>query len=129
MIKRIAFLTFLATSVDAETAMTAAEFESYATGKTLTYAEGGIVYGIEEYLPDRNVRWSFLDGECTDGYWYANEDLICFRYVGIADAQCWRFFQRSGQLIAQFESDASIEYYEAQQTSAPLQCRGPDVGV
>ncbi len=35
----------------AETPMSGAEFEAYATGRTLTYAERGVIYGIEEYLP------------------------------------------------------------------------------
>ena len=37
--------------------MTAAEFDAYATGKTLTYSQYGEIYGTEEYLPNRRVRW------------------------------------------------------------------------
>ncbi len=43
----------------ADAPMTAAEFEAYATGKTLTYAVGGEVYGAEQYLPGRRVLWAF----------------------------------------------------------------------
>ena len=48
----------------AQTPMTAAEFDAYATGKTLTYARDGAVWGAEQYLPDRKVVWAFTAEEC-----------------------------------------------------------------
>ena len=52
----------------AETPMTGAEFEAYSTGKTLTYAQGGVVWGTEEYKANRRVMWAFTDAECREGY-------------------------------------------------------------
>ena len=43
--------------------MSAAEFEAYTTGKTLSYAEAGQPYGVESYLPGRRVVWAFVHAE------------------------------------------------------------------
>ena len=47
---------------------------------TLTYAENGQVYGIEEYRPNRRVRWAFVGDTCREGYWYDEGRQICFVY-------------------------------------------------
>lgn len=112
--------------------MTADEFEAYATGKTLTYAEGGEVYGAEEYLPNRRVRWAFTQDVCKFGHWYAQTDHdICFVYNEPDDPQCWRFFKTAqGGLKAQFMDEfAQGSLDEVSQSSTPLACAGPDVGV
>ncbi|MEL6169618.1 MAG: hypothetical protein AAFR35_13075 [Pseudomonadota bacterium] len=114
----------------AETPMNAAEFEGYTTGKTLTYSEGGVAYGIEEYFPNRRVRWSFLDGQCQEGIWYPVGDLICFDYEEIETPQCWQFFERPGGLEAVFGADPSTTaLYETQDSPEPMLCLGPEVGV
>ncbi|MFM7444053.1 MAG: hypothetical protein ACKO2N_09100, partial [Tabrizicola sp.] len=56
--------------VSADTPLTAEEFESHVTGKTLTYQQFDDIFGIEEYLPDRKVRWSIAPNECQYGTWY-----------------------------------------------------------
>ncbi|MEQ5868380.1 hypothetical protein J4E08_00545 [Sagittula sp. NFXS13] len=112
--------------------LTARDFESYVDGKTLYYGLGGDSYGVEEYLPDRRVRWSFMDGECKEGYWYeAEAGSICFVYEDAPDApQCWSFFQDGSKLRAVFENDASTTVlYEAQQDDKPMLCYGPKIGV
>lgn len=110
--------------------MTAAEFDSYTRGKTFYYGSRGEPYGAEEYLANRRVRWTFLDGRCQEGVWYEDDGLICFVYENQPEPQCWSFERRAGGLIAQFENDpASTELYEVRQTSEPLMCLGPDVGV
>src|SRR6056297_2599184 len=76
----LAMLLLAALPAAAETPLSPSEFETYTTGKTLTYSAGGIPFGIEEYLPDRRVRWSYLDGQCEDGEWYPAGDMICFVY-------------------------------------------------
>ena len=40
--------------------MSAEAFENYTKGKTLFYGNGGEAYGVERYLDDRRVVWSFL---------------------------------------------------------------------
>ncbi len=116
--------------VRAETLMTPDEFEAYTTGKTLTYALDGQVYGIEEYRPGRRVRWAFAEGECEAGRWYVQDDWICFAYESTPEPQCWQFFIGSSGISAQFIGDApETALSELAQSDAPLNCPGPDVGV
>jgi hypothetical protein len=110
--------------------MTGAQFEAYVTGKTLYFGQNGQAYGVEEYLDDRRVRWSFLDGKCKDGVWYEDRDMICFVYEDNPTPQCWTFFKESGGLRAIFENDpTATTLYEAQQNDEPMVCLGPEVGV
>ncbi|MGR3323233.1 MAG: hypothetical protein ACU0DK_15030, partial [Pseudooceanicola sp.] len=90
----------------ADRPMSAAEFDAYSRGKTFYYGAGGEAYGVEEYLPDRRVRWSFLDGECKDGHWYeAAGGQICFVYEDTPDdPQCWTFFLEPEGLVARFRN-------------------------
>ncbi len=114
----------------AERPMTADEFEAYVGGKTLYYSSRGNAYGAEQYLPNRRVIWTFLDGECQTGVWYESGGLICFVYEFGGEPQCWSFWERGGGLSARFENDpAATELYEVDQSADPLRCAGPDVGV
>nr|WP_050525872.1 hypothetical protein [Pseudorhodobacter aquimaris] len=126
----LTLLLAVATPALAETPLTGAEFDAYATGKTLTYAVGGEVYGIEQYLPNRRVRWAFVDDTCRIGHWYEDAESICFVYEHDATPQCWMFYLQGGALTARFMSDPpSTELKELSQTDAPLACSGPDIGV
>jgi hypothetical protein len=119
-----------ATESLAETPMTAAEFEAYATGKTLTYSVGGEVFGTEQYLPDRHVVWAFKGDDCTDGIWYEEAGLICFVYKSDGSPQCWTFFLDASGLRAKFIGDGvGSELSVVSQSPAPMACMGPDVGV
>ncbi|MCE0505148.1 hypothetical protein LR948_07275 [Roseivivax sp. GX 12232] len=111
-----------------EAPMTAAEFEAYVTGRTLTFSEAGQPYGIERYLPDRRVRWSFLDGACKEGRWFPQGERICFVYEDDPMPQCWRFFREPGGLRALFDGGGATELYEAESQGEML-CLGPEVGV
>jgi hypothetical protein len=121
-------LAFLPFSALAETPMTGAEFEAYSTGKTLTYAYGGQVFGTEEYLPGRQVRWAFTKDVCQFGRWYEKETAICFVYDQDLDEQCWQFFNSPAGLRALY-MDGGTELSEVEQTNEGLGCPGPDVGV
>jgi len=113
-----------------QTAMTASEFESYVSGKTLFYAADGTRYGVEEYLPDRRVRWSFLDGQCKEGLWYEEAGNICFVYDDNPTPQCWSFFRGASGLSAQFETgDTGTVLYEIEATGEEMLCLGPKIGV
>lgn len=114
----------------AERPITAEEFERIVTGKTFSYSNGGLPYGAEEYLDDRRVRWTFLDGECIDGTWYQSGEQICFIYDSIPSPQCWYFFERSGRLTARFvgQSEAT-DLFETARQDEPLYCLGPKIGV
>lgn len=110
--------------------MTAEEFDTYTRGKTFTYGHAGDPYGAEEYLDNRRVRWSFLDGKCREGRWYEDDGLICFVYEDRPEPQCWSFIETPGGLVAQFENDPEqTELYEVSKSSDPLMCLGPEIGV
>ena len=114
----------------ADRPLTAEAFERHTTGKTLSYASPTGPFGAEDYLPDRRVRWSYLDGECIDGSWYPEGDQICFVYDGLSAPQCWSFYLRGGRLMAMFENDpSSTTLYETAEMSEPLLCLGPKIGV
>ena len=113
-----------------ETPMTAAEFDAYVTGKTLTYSQFGTVFGTEEYLPDRRVRWAFTEDICQYGIWYEQAGDICFVYETDPDPHCWTFWKDGDKLKALSVTDApGSELSEVAQTDQPLACAGPDVGV
>ncbi len=123
-------LTLIATPLWAQSAMTGAEFDSYTRGKTFFYGNQGSAYGAEEYLDNRRVRWTFLDGRCQEGHWFTEEDMICFVYEDQPDTQCWTFYLAPGGLTARFENEpSSLELYEVEKSAEPLTCMGPDIGV
>ncbi|MGB0660207.1 MAG: hypothetical protein ACPGNV_08490 [Mangrovicoccus sp.] len=110
--------------------ITAAQFEAYVQGRTLTYAENGEVYGIEQYLPGRRVVWSFLNDDCVEGVWYESEGQICFLYQGDVGEQCWQFYASENGLGALTDGDDdSLFLYEVQHSSQNMTCPGPMVGV
>lgn len=126
----LAALLLSALPASAQDLMTAEEFEAYATGKTLTYSSDGSIFGIEQYLPDRRVRWAFTDDICRDGYWYEEAGLICFVYEHDGTPQCWSFWTEGDSLRARFENDPEgTELSEVEASDGPLICAGPDVGV
>lgn len=126
----ILLLPILAGPAMAQQPLSPAEFEAYVTGKTLYFGENGQPHGVEQYLSDRRVRWSFLDGDCNNGRWYEDLDLICFVYDKAPDPQCWRFFLTDQGLRARFENtlDATT-LYEVNEAREPMLCLGPKVGV
>ena len=126
-----ALLLFLPAAIFAsERPVSPAEFERMVTGKTYSYANGLSVYGAETYLENRRVRWSFLDGKCTDGKWYVSGEQICFVYDDIPNPQCWQFYMVDGSLTARFENDPqSTELYQTQPREEPLYCPAPYLGV
>ncbi|GKY87253.1 hypothetical protein [Sinisalibacter aestuarii] len=124
-----ALALFLASPALAQEPMTGAEFEAYTTGKTLLYGIGGQVYGGEDYLPGRKVRWSFLDGKCLDGTWYEAAGQICFAYVDDPTPVCWVFFETGDGLVAHLNGDETQSLYETGEADEPLFCLGPEVGA
>ena len=110
--------------------MDGAAFDAYTRGKTLFYGQNGQAYGAEIYLDDRKVRWSFLDGQCKDGFWYEQADQICFVYEDNPDPQCWAFSKNNGRLMARFEnSPGATELYEAEDIGEEMVCLAPNLGV
>ena len=121
---------FTSLPASAQSQMSAEEFDTYTRGKTLYYGNTSEPYGAEIYLPNRRVRWSFLDGQCRDGEWYEADGLICFVYEDRPEPQCWSFQHGTAGLIAQFENDpAMTPLYEANESTEEMLCLGPKIGV
>jgi hypothetical protein len=120
----------IATPGLAETPITAEAFEAHVTGKTVTYRQFDGVFGIEEYLPGRKVRWSTAPNECLYGSWYPEGDLICFVYEYNPAPTCWTFWLNGGALVALSSNGvAGEELYEVDASDQGLPCPGPEVGV
>jgi hypothetical protein len=114
----------------ADAPLSAQDFEAYATGKTLSYAQDGVVWGSEQYLPGRKVIWAFTEDDCQYGQWFEDRGNICFVYDGDPQPQCWRFFREATGLRAIFMgADGGTALSEVGQSSEPLSCPGPDLGV
>lgn len=125
----LATATFVAPA-QAETPMTAAEFDAYVTGKTLTYSAGGEPYGIEQYLPGRQVMWAFVGDACMRGSWYARGEHICFEYGGAVGEQCWIFTKGESGLTGVFMGDgAGTTLVEVEKSPQPMSCFEPLLGV
>lgn len=126
---RFILLFILASPAFADDAMSAAEFDAYTRGKTLTFgiAENE-AYGVEQYQENRRVIWSFVGGDCSNGVWYESKGSICFRYDHDPEPKCWKFYDEPNGLRAIFMNrpDTSV-LYEAQNSDVPLSCPGPDL--
>ena len=130
MIRPTLALLLLATPALADPPITAWEFESHVTGKTLTYRQFGSLFGIEEYLPGRKVRWSTAPNECVYGSWYPEGENICFVYEYDPTPACWTFWLKDGALVALSTSGvAGEELHETEASDQGLPCPGPDVGA
>lgn len=131
MFRAAAVLFLLASSpLAADQAMSPSEFDAYVTGETLYYGKNGTVYGIEQYLPGRRVRWSFLDGDCVEGYWFPRDGQICFTYDDLEETQCWEFRSGSPGLSARLSTDPPDQrLYEIFRSPEPMVCKGPRIGV
>lgn len=117
-------LTFTALPVWADSPMTAAEFDAYATGKTLSFGtEGTPSYGVEQYLPGKRVIWSGAPGECTTGVWYESKGSICFRYDSDPEPKCWAIYAEPDGLRAVFTTrPGTTVIFESIKEQLPLIC-------
>ena len=110
--------------------LSAEDFDALTLGRTMTWSEFGAVYGIEEYLPNRRVRWSPLGDDCKLGHWYAEAGAICFRYEDDPEPDCWIVTQSGTDLFARYLTNPpDIDPVEVQDAPAPMSCPGPEVGV
>jgi hypothetical protein len=129
---RLAILLFavLPLAAAAETPMTAAEFDAFATGKTLDYYAADQVFGRETYLPGRLVLWSPVGEDCKSGSWYEDAGNICFLYDGDPEPKCWTIWADGDGLTASYSTDGPDDLpRKVLVTEEPLACMGPDVGV
>jgi hypothetical protein len=110
--------------------LTAEQFDIYTQGRTLFYTEGGVIYGVEKYLPNRRVIWSFDDGRCQNGHWFEADGQICFQYDNDPDTQCWTFEQGPLGLSAHFNGETNPTLLlKTEEVGRDMMCLGPEVGV
>ncbi len=126
----LAALTIAATAARAEGPLTAEAFEALTQGRTMTWAEFGSVYGVEQYLSDRRVRWTVLGDDCKTGHWYGDGSAICFVYEDQPDPVCWEITEGDSGLSARHtSSSADRAPVLIEDTNTPMACFGPEVGV
>lgn len=110
--------------------ISAEEFERYTDGKTLSYAWRGQEFAQEQYLPDRQVIWSVMGGECHNGRWYEQAGQICFVYEYDPEPKCWDFKVGETGLHAVPQPGGEEDALdETAQSPTPIRCPGPDLGV
>lgn len=128
--RALVLAALVASPAVADPGITADVFERHVTGKTLTYQQFGSLFGIEEYLPGRKVRWSTAPDQCLYGSWYPQGDDICFVYEYDPTPACWTFWLKDGTLVALSTNGiAGEELHEVDASDQGLPCPGPEVGV
>lgn len=123
-------LACLAAPALAETPMSADEFDAFATGKTLNFANETGIFGTEDYLPGRRVRWAATGDVCKLGQWFPAGDAICFTYEGQPDHHCWTIWREGDHLAARNLLDGpDRQPRQITLAETPVSCTGPQVGV
>ncbi len=133
LLPRLPWLAFAAAcaaqAATAQEILSAEAFDAYVTGTTVTYAHDGHIYGVEQYLPDRQVIWREVGGTCQKGVWFEQDGHICFSYGPDLPLQCWQFFSTGSTLGARVAGDPEgLWLYEVEQRDAPLDCPQPFLG-
>lgn len=126
----IACLT--ASPLTAQDYLTGEEFEEFSTGGTFIFTyPGQDAYGIELYLPNRQVIWAITGSECVEGTWYEPEPaVICFDYPQAYGGvhQCWRQRREGDVLIGEYLNDPSDPPVTMAATDIEMPCLLPYLG-
>jgi hypothetical protein len=123
-------LLLVATPAQAEDLITAQEFDTLTQGRSMTWSEFGSVYGVEEYLPGRRVRWSAVGKDCKLGHWYEDGPAICFKYEDDIVPDCWFITRSDTGFSARYTANSpEAEPVVVTETLDPPACFGPEVGV
>ena len=116
-------------SAQAETIVPPQAFEQLSTGKTLYFFRDGEFFGAEQYYPDRKSLWQY-NGDCLEGSWFAQGDLVCFTYSEDPRVQCWYFLEKSNGYVARGQFDPpELDLELGRIDTEPLNCPAPDFGV
>ncbi len=116
----------------AETVVTPDAFERMTEGRTLAFDRNGSHYGVERYLPGREVIWEYADKTCSFGHWFAAGTHICFVYDNAPTPQCWIFAERDGAFFARMSDLPPRDPSEIRLTGdydGPFECPAPNLGV
>ena len=111
--------------------LTEQEFAARVTGKTFFFSQSGQSFGAESYATDRTVTWTYGDGACVGGGWFAEGDQICFAYFGNEDGPiCWHFFDTAGTITARIVgADPAEDLTVTGVINEVLPCMAPGVGI
>jgi hypothetical protein len=122
---------FAAFPTQAETIVSPSEFEAMSTGNTLYFSQDGRRYGAEQFFAGRRSKWRYSDGECEDGEWFSQGDLICFNYEGGLETQCWHFLKTDNNgYAARAEGAPKDEILNLEAIDKkPLLCKGTGLSV
>jgi hypothetical protein len=127
--RAVAVWLALVAAPGAAEAIGADAFGAMAEGRTLRFTLDGAPFGAERYFAGRRTLWRFEGGECLQGRWWAEGELICFSYDG--PAQCWRFLERRVGFAAELVEDGAATGFVLELSGVderPLDCPGPGVG-
>lgn len=126
----ICFVLCMAFPLHAETVVSPDAFEKLSTGKTLYFSHNGAPYGAEQFFTGRRSKWRYSDGQCEDGQWFTDNDLICFKYKNKYDTQCWYFLKTDQGYAARAENAPADEIIVLDfMDTKPLLCVDPDLSV
>lgn len=113
----------------AEDPVTAEEFDALTLGRSMAWSESGTVYGLEQYLPGRRVRWAAVGEDCTLGHWYAEGPAICFKYETDSEPDCWIITRSATGFDALYiTSPPGTTPVAVAETRDPPACPGPEFG-
>ena len=126
----VAALLLAAGPALAEVPLTGAEFDALTQGRSLSWAEFGTVYGVEQYLTDRKVRWAAVGKDCKLGHWYEDGPAICFQYEDDIEPDCWIIARDGSGFSARYTTNPpESEPVVVAETPDPPACFGPKVGA
>jgi hypothetical protein len=126
----LAALLLAAAPALAEPPLTGAEFDALTQGRSLSWAEFGTVYGVEQYLPDRKVRWVAVGKDCKLGHWYEDAPAICFQYEDDIKPDCWIITRDGAGFSARYTTNPpEAAPVVVTETPDPPACFGPKVGA
>jgi hypothetical protein len=131
MYKFIIALLFAAPVAYGETLIPPSEFEEMSEGKSMYFFQNGQFYGAEQFYKGRKSTWQFLDGQCSEGRWRAEQDAMCFTYEHNNDEQCWQMFrQTDGRVTVRgIGADPANDLDLRATTDGNLNCPGPAIGA
>lgn len=107
------------------------QFDAFSVGTTITYDRWGEFYGAEQHFEGRKVLWLRRDGTCSPGSWTSTGLMVCFKYEDQpGEEHCLHVVDtergRSHRFLGAAPED---DLYLTGQTTTPLRCTGPEVGV
>jgi len=114
----------------AQSNLTGSEFEALSTGKTLYFSKNGKAYGAEHFFKGRISKWQYSDGQCENGEWFTQNDMICFNYENGLETLCWDFFKSDKGYAAHAEGAPLDEVLELEFIDQnPLLCSSDGLAV